>query len=153
MPKLEGGGHVVLLVTDLAKSVEWYRRVFGFMIVREGVKEGGFVFSSLLHPESFAFVGLAQLETGTCAPFDVRRVGIQHYGYHVPEISDLTEWAKHFESLQISHSGVLKEGYGRVIRFSDPDDIVLEVFWADRRFFAYRLAKAMRQAAQSGVHE
>lgn len=143
MPSLNGSGHVVLLVADLARSIEWYREVFGFVVIRDGVEAGGFRFSSLLHPESHAFVGLADLDSGRALPFDPHRSGVQHYGFHVAAKEDLAHWATHLDNLGIEHTGLIREGYGHAIRFEDPDGIVLEVFWADVRRLGYMLARAV----------
>jgi catechol-2,3-dioxygenase len=147
MPRLDGSGHVVLLVSSLERSAQWYCGVFGFTVIRWGVESGGYKFASLIHPESHASVGLAELKDGNSVPYSDRQIGLQHYGYHVPEQADLQDWQRHLNDLKLDHSGIVQEGYGSAIRFRDPDNIVIEVFWANRRFFGRLLARALRKNA------
>jgi catechol-2,3-dioxygenase len=65
----------------------------------------------------------------------------------VPEQADLQDWQRHLNDLKLDHSGIVQEGYGSAIRFRDPDNIVIEVFWANRRFFGRLLARALRKNA------
>ncbi|MGH3190639.1 MAG: VOC family protein [Streptosporangiaceae bacterium] len=149
MPRLTGESHNVLVVRDLERSMEWYCRVFGFIVVRDQVSAVGLSFTSLLHPESHAFIGLGQPDSPDGTSFDDRAIGLQHLGYHVPERSDLEEWTAHLNALGISHMGVQHANYGSFVFFRDPDNILLEVYWPNRRFFAKLLLRATRPHRRS----
>ncbi|HVM40851.1 MAG TPA: VOC family protein [Acidimicrobiia bacterium] len=72
-------------------------------------------------------VGLMEHGDGVDAPFDHRRLGLDHFALHVPERSDLDEWVEHLDALGITHSGVQETPYSDTICFRDPDGIPLEL--------------------------
>ena len=148
MPKLDGSSHVVLVVRDLERSAKWYCDVFGFQVIRDHVEAAGFEFISLLRPDSFAFLGLAKLQQGESPPFEDAGIGLQHYGYHVPDSNELEVWIEHLDTLGIEHSKIESEGFGSVVRFQDPDGIPLEVFCVEKNFFIQRLRERHRENRQ-----
>jgi glyoxylase I family protein len=151
--RLDGRTHINLTVRDLDVSSDWYCRVFGFTVVRDAEPaESGFKFRTLLHPASLSSVVLGQAVQGGSDPFDERRVGLHHLGYHVPERADLDAWAAHLDAVGVEHTGVkelfLEAGYGIWLR--DPDAIWLELYWMNANFFFDRLRqqwKARKHAA------
>ncbi|GAA3734243.1 VOC family protein [Salinactinospora qingdaonensis] len=155
MPRLDGSTHVNLTVTDLERSTEWYRRVFGLVLVNDVTPpESGFRFCTLLHPQSFASIVLGQAQTlsSDSDRFDEHRVGLHHLGYHVPEREDLDVWVRHLDEQGVEHSGVTESGHeaGAQVWFHDPDGIWLEVYWVNRAFFADRLRQRWREAKRQG---
>ena len=112
----------------------------------------GFRFRTLLHPQSFASVVLGRAEDSTDTRFDESRIGLHHLGYHVPDVADLDEWAAHLDGLGIEHSGITASNHeaGAQIWLRDPDHIWLEIYWANRNFFADRLRQRWREARRSG---
>lgn len=165
MPDIDGHSHIVLVVSDARHSADWYCRVFGFVRVTEGTTAslpdpsapGGataFSFTGLLHMKSKLFLGLAQLVEQQSPAFELRRVGIQHFGFHVPERADLETWSAHLDVLGIPHSAVLAEGTGYIVRFQDPDGLPLEVYWPDLTYFRQLMrarVQERRSEARAGV--
>ncbi|MDP9106348.1 MAG: VOC family protein [Candidatus Eremiobacteraeota bacterium] len=142
-PRIDGNVHVALVVSDAVRSAQWYGRVFGFIVVRTTVAEtvhhvsgrhGAFTFTSLFHPPSRLFMGLAQPKDPGAAAFDWSRPGLQHFGFHVEERDELDAWSRHLDELGIEHSEVLSEGPGLLVRFHDPDQIPVEVYWPDGQY-------------------
>lgn len=147
VPKLNGRNHVNLTVRDLDRSTEWYCRVMDFTPVRDAKPaESGFTFRTLVHRGSLSSIVLGQAVEPDPAPFDERRVGLHHLGYHVPELADLDQWAAHLDAVGAEHSGVrelfLEAGYGIWLR--DPDNIWLEFYWLNADYFMNRLRQQHR---------
>ena len=140
MPALTPQTHVALTVSDLDRSVEWYRRVFDATLGADETQTpptvGEMRFRSLFHgsPPSY-LVGLTQHADGEGAPFDHRRVGLDHFGLHVAERADLDDWARHLDGLGIPHSGIQTSAYAETIGFHDPDGIALEIHWTVVEFW------------------
>jgi glyoxylase I family protein len=161
MPRLNGSTHINLTVRDLDRSTEWYTRALGFVVVRDAhPTESGFTFRTLVHSQSLASIVLGQVtgDAPDTGAFDERRVGLHHLAYHVPERSDLDEWAARLDEQGVAHSGVkelfLEAGYGIWLR--DPDQIWLEFYWVNADFFInalrqrWREKRAARAAAPTG---
>lgn len=127
--QMEHLDHVVLRVTDLERSIEWYQRVLGCTIYRKVDK-----------------AGLAQMRTGTslidlCAaagPMGQERGGqpdqeVPNMHHLCIKITTFDEAAlvAHFESHGVKplHIGMLfgADGYGPCIYVADPDGNWLEL--------------------------
>ena len=116
--------HAVLYVRDLAVSVEFYRRTFGF---QEIGREGPMAF--LRAAGSANHHDLALLAVGANAPRPPRgSTGLYHLAWEVPAIEDLAAAAAVLTELGalsgMSDHGATKSLYGR-----DPDGIEFEVMW------------------------
>ncbi|WP_330297596.1 VOC family protein [Streptomyces sp. NBC_00503] len=121
-------GHVGLNVTDLDRSVDFYKKVFGFEVAAEGKEEG----------RRFAFLGadgkllitLWQQSTGA-HPKD--RSGLHHLSFQVDSIDIVKEAEQVLRGLdaEFAYDGVVPHGEGVAsggIFFSDPDGIRLEIY-------------------------
>jgi catechol 2,3-dioxygenase-like lactoylglutathione lyase family enzyme len=157
-PRIDGNIHLVLVVSEAKRSAQWYSRVFDFVVVREGVeavlldsygRETRFTSSILFHLPTRFFLGLAQPSDAPTESFNWQRVGLQHFGFHVEQRSELDDWASHLDSLGIEHSPILPEGPGLLVRFHDPDKIPVEVFWADWEYCEQLWTRTARARAQS----
>lgn len=122
--------HINLSVRDFEETVEWYRRVFGFELVEEGVQEGtrwgvirtGRAMLCIYEHADFEFVDKDTRHE--------RKVhGLSHFGLRMTERE---EWEKTVEREQI------KVGYGGPVRWPhstafyiyDPTGYEIEVaFW------------------------
>jgi len=116
--------HAVLYVRDLAVSVEFYRRTFGF---QEIGREGPMAF--LRAGDSANHHDLALLALGADAPRPPRgSTGLYHLAWEVPAIEDLASAAAVLAEIDaltgMSDHGATKSLYGR-----DPDGIEFEVMW------------------------
>ena len=134
-PPINGDLHLVLVVKDAERNAEWYCRVFGFVVGRQALhsalpdRSGGaieFACTTLFHVSSRLFLGLAQPVGRSTEAFDLCHAGLQHFGFHVNQRSELDEWTRHLDGLGIEHSTVLPEGPGLLVRFHDPDMIPVE---------------------------
>ncbi len=129
MVQIEGIAHVELTVTDLDASEAWYGRAFGFVKAwegddpREGIKA-----RALFEKNSRVVLGLTQHGTGTGAPFDARRPGLDHLSFAVADRAALREWAATLRSAGIECSAIAEVGHGASFTVRDPDGIAVELY-------------------------
>lgn len=117
--------HAVLYVSDLERSVEFYRRAFGF---EEIAREGGMM-AFLRAAGGTNHHDLALMSVGTTAPRPPRgSTGLYHLAWQVASIEDLATMAQTLVELDaltgMSDHGATKSLYGK-----DPDGIEFEVMW------------------------
>ena len=144
MPQLSAmsGNHVNLSVSDLDRSVAWYTRVFGLVVMGDErsvvpASQEPMRYRSLGSLDSMSYViGLIEHSRRSSEPFDEHRPGLDHVALHVPSSDDLLEWAAHLDALDVEHSGVKPADYASCITLRDPDGIQLELFWANMEFWA-----------------
>lgn len=118
--------HAVLYVRDLDRSVDFYKRAFGF---EEVAREGG-VMAFLRAKDSPNHHDLGLLAVGPNAPNPPRgAVGLYHLAWEVPNLEDLAAALSRLVELGalvgMSDHGASKSLYAR-----DPDGIEFEVLWA-----------------------
>lgn len=117
--------HAVLYVRSLDRSVDFYRRAFGFEeIAREF---GRMAFMRAAGSENHHDLGL--MEVGAEAPSPPRgAVGLYHLAWEVARIEDLADAASALAELGaltgMSDHGATKSLYG-----ADPDGNEFEVMW------------------------
>jgi catechol-2,3-dioxygenase len=117
--------HAVLFVRDVEKSVEFYRRVFGFEPI--GEHDARMAFLRAAGSSNHHDLGL--FSAGPDAPSPQRgSVGLYHLAWEVPAIEDLAAAAgilTEYDALTgMSDHGATKSLYGH-----DPDGNEFEVMW------------------------
>ena len=117
--------HAVLYVRELDRSVDFYRRAFGF---QEIAREGGMM-AFLRAAGSTNHHDLGLLAVGPEAPRPPRgSTGLYHLAWEVPSIHDLAASAHVLSELRAltgaSDHGATKSLYGR-----DPDRNEFEIMW------------------------
>ncbi|GIF16387.1 lactoylglutathione lyase [Actinoplanes teichomyceticus] len=121
-------GHVGLNVTGLARSTDFYRRVFGFDLI--GEQTGGDRAFAFLGRDGALLVALWQQSGGR---FPVDRPGLHHLSFQVPDIEAVRRAEATLRDLgvEILHDGIVPHGEGASsggVFFTDPDGIRLEIF-------------------------
>ncbi|MFG3705953.1 VOC family protein [Micromonospora sp. NPDC047670] len=121
-------GHVGLNVTDLARSVDFYRTVLGLEVQAEGKEEG----------RLFAFLGrdgrmLVALWQQSDGRFPTDRPGLHHLSFQVETMAEVEAVQETLRGLgaQFAYDGVVPHGEGANsggVFFVDPDGIRLEVY-------------------------
>lgn len=120
--------HIAVTVTDLERSVAWYRALFGSApVLDEDVADGGF------HHTVFAIgggqlFGLHKHTSGGNDGFQEVRAGLDHIAFGCANREELVHWAARLEELRVEHGGVVDAHYGSGLSFRDPDNIALEFF-------------------------
>lgn len=119
-------GHVALTVSDLERSVAWYRRLFGAEPVLD---EDTGPYHHVVWMLGGTLVGLHRHRSSSSAePADERRPGLDHLSFGCAHRSELERWAARLDELGIPHGGVVDAPYGSGLSFRDPDNIALEFF-------------------------
>jgi glyoxylase I family protein len=118
--------HVALTVSDLERSVPWYRGLFGAEPV---IDEDTGPFRHVVWLIGGTLLGLHQFaEPDPSVAFDEHRVGLDHVAFACANRSELETWQTHLEGLGIAHGGIVDAGYGSGLSFRDPDNLPLEFF-------------------------
>lgn len=127
-PPVLGASHVAFTVTDLQRSVDWYRRVLGGEEVLD--EPGDERAAVVLHlPGSDLMVGLVWFRDGDGAAFHPHRTGLDHFAFSVEHREELDQWAAHLDELGVAHSGPIEVPPGAILNFADPDGIALAIMW------------------------
>lgn len=126
-PKL-APGHVGLNVTDLPRSVDFYRRALGFEQL--GISDEGEHRFAFLGSEGTLRLTLWQQSDGA---FSTRSPGLHHLSFQVDTIEQVQTVEAALKELGVTfaHDGVVAHGEGAAsggIFFTDPDGIRLEIY-------------------------
>jgi len=127
MPDFPTITHVPLTVTDLDRSVPWYQKLFDAKPVLD--EDTGPFRHVVWLVGGRTLVGLHQFpDLADPAPFDERRIGLDHLSFACANRGELEEWEQRLNALGVSHGGIVDAGYGSGLPFRDPDNIALEFF-------------------------
>ncbi|AYC41206.1 VOC family protein [Streptomyces griseorubiginosus] len=120
-------GHIGLNVTDLDRSLAFYRDVLGFTALAEGKEEG----------RRYAFLGdgdtlVLTLWQQAGQPYGPDRAGLHHLAFEADSIERVREYEEALRAFgaDFAHEGVVahREGAGSGgIFFHDPDGTRLEI--------------------------
>ncbi|MGA5817087.1 VOC family protein [Kitasatospora sp. NPDC094028] len=121
-------GHVGLNVTDLARSIDFYRAVFGLDIAHEGTEADRRF--ALLGRDGRLVVTLWQQSEGT---FSTATPGLHHLSFEVESLDEVRTAEALLRELgaEFAYDGVVPHGEGSAsggIFFTDPDGIRLEIY-------------------------
>ncbi|HLL34398.1 MAG TPA: VOC family protein [Streptomyces sp.] len=121
-------GHVGLNVTDLGRSLTFYRDLLGFELLVEG-KEEGRRFALLGDGERLALALWEQAEQ----PFAADRSGLHHLALEAGSIERVREYEEALRAYgaEFAYDGVVAHREGAAsggIFFHDPDGIRLEIY-------------------------
>lgn len=121
-----GIGHVALTVSDLQRSVAWYRRLFDAEPVLD---EDTGPYHHVVWMLGGTLLGLHQHSHPTSTePADELRPGLDHVAFGCADRAALERWAERLDELDIPHGPVVDAPYGSGLSFRDPDNIPLEFF-------------------------
>lgn len=149
--------HVILTVSDLERSSEWYCRVFGLSVVSTHLNVGPPYlhenkYNGLFDLANLAYVvGLTEHAAPVQGPFDARRLGLDHFGLEVPDLADLHDWTRHLDALGIPHSGVVHAPYIDVVNLHDPDGIAIELAVINTDYWVPLVTSALERVAAGSV--
>jgi len=120
-------GHVVLVVQDLQRSVQFYTQVLGFRIsdvYPDSMMPGGMVFMRCNNDHH----GVALVGQGTA---DAKNVEMHHLAFEVATIDEVIRARDHLHKHQvkIDFEGRRRAGAQVAVEFRDPDNHSLEIYW------------------------
>ncbi|MEV5320479.1 VOC family protein [Streptomyces sp. NPDC052687] len=120
-------GHVGLNVTDIGRSLAFYRDLLGFRLLAEG-KEEGRRFALLGDGEGLALALWEQAEQ----PFAADRSGLHHLALEAGSMERVREYEEALRAygVEFAYDGVVAHREGAAsggIFFHDPDGIRLEI--------------------------
>jgi catechol 2,3-dioxygenase-like lactoylglutathione lyase family enzyme len=126
--ELDGIHHVKIAVTDLGRSLRWYRRVFGLRPTIQFPDADGEVRGVAGEVPGLGRT-LVGLRVNPAAAAGNR--GFDPVSFGVASRDDLVAWAGHLDSLGIEHSPVVEASIGWLLVFDDPDGLTLHLYtWA-----------------------
>ncbi|CAL9344846.1 VOC family protein [Streptomyces sp. enrichment culture] len=121
-------GHVGLNVTDVDRSLAFYRAVFDLEVMAEGKEDGRRW--AFLGRDTRLLVTLWQQSEGT---FATDRPGLHHLSFQVDTVEEIKAAEEVLRGLgaEFAHEGVVPHGENASsggIFFTDPDGIRLEIY-------------------------
>jgi glyoxylase I family protein len=126
MPEFPAIQHVALTVSDLGRSVPWYRGLIGADPVLD---EDTGPFRHVVWLIGGTLLGLHQFADADPGDgFDEHRLGLDHVAFACANRAELEGWQAHLEGLGIAHGGIVDASYGSGLSFRDPDNLPLEFF-------------------------
>tara|TARA_R110000868_G_scaffold17851_1_gene77917 strand:+ start:16158 stop:16763 length:606 start_codon:yes stop_codon:yes gene_type:complete len=120
-------GHVVLMVQDLEKSVEFYTQVLGFRVSD--------VYPSTMVPGRMVFMRCANDHHGVAlvggAKGPANSNELNHMAFEVSSLDEVLRARDHLEkhNVRISYQGRRRAGSQVAVEFFDPDNHMLEIYW------------------------
>ena len=151
-------GHVVLQVSDLHRSVEFYTKVLGFKIsdvYPEEMVPGGMVFMRF-NPDHHGVALVGRM----AAPAAKRE--LDHVAFEVATLDEVFRARQHLRAhnVPIVFEGRRRAGVQIAVEFNDPDGHHLEVYWGldqigtdghVRPAAQWRAAKTLEEAVANPV--
>lgn len=117
IPKLAGVHHLKLPVTDLERSMEWYRTRLGYDLETEFREQGELAGVSLRHPNGGPTLALRRDPERALAA-----AGFDYFCIGVPDKTTIEELAAHLTALGEEHAGVHFATIGWILPLlHDPD--------------------------------
>ena len=127
MPEFPALTHVALTVSDLPRSVSWYRQLFDKDPVLD--EDTGPFRHVVWMIGDGTLVGLHQhTNLESTEPASEFRPGLDHLAFGCSDRSDLEAWKQRLDDLGIPNGGIVDASYGSGLSFRDPDNIPLEFF-------------------------
>lgn len=128
MPDISAIHHVSVTVTDMDRSIAWYKELLGFeQLLEEKHPDGAGTGIVLGKPDWSLCVGLHVHDANESERFAESRTGLDHVGFLVSSRAELEAWEARLTELGVEHSPINDdmEGIG-ILVFRDPDNIQLE---------------------------
>jgi len=141
-PALAGIHHLKLPVTDLARSLEWYRSRLGYDVQVEFVEQGTLMGYGLAHPAGGPHLGLRlDPERARAA------AGFDYFAIGVPDKAAIDQLARKLDELGQPHAGVHRASLGWILpEVLDPDGHAL-------RFYTMEHHTDVRPGETTTIHD
>lgn len=125
-PPISGIHHVTLTVSNLDRTLAWYRDVLGFAEVRRMEVAG--LRKAMLTRDGLLITVVNHGELAVPGRFDERRCGLDHLSFAVADRATLDAWVARLDAFGVGHGQITAATAGDMVAFRDPDDIALEFY-------------------------
>lgn len=125
MPRVTRLNHAVLYVSDLERSVEFYKKAFGFEEIDRLGEQMAFLRAAT--GENHHDLALASVGEGAPQP-PPGATGLYHLAWEVGTIEELAEMATTLANMGVL-GGMSDHGVSKSLYAKDPDGIEFEVMW------------------------
>ena len=120
--------HFSLSVTDLDRSLGFYRDVLGLRVLVEPFDGEVFEGREAMLLAGRTALCLQEHAANSGDRFDATTTGLDHFALLVPSRPALDEWASRLDEAGVSHSEVKEiPPFGHMIELHDPDGMQLEL--------------------------
>ena len=121
-------GHVHLKVSDLERSVAFYRDVMGFDLIQRYGAQAAFLSAGGYHHH----IGLNTWDSAGAAPGPRRAPGLYHVALLYPDRPALARALRQVVKAGVAITGAADHGVSEAVYFDDPDGNGIEIY-RDRR--------------------
>ncbi len=118
-------GHVHLKVSDLERSLQFYRDLLGFEVQQRFGDSAAFIAAGGYHHH----IGLNTWHSKGAGPAPVRAAGLYHTAIVYPERKDLAIIVKRLLDAGYPLTGASDHGVSEAIYLDDPDQNGVELYW------------------------
>ena len=118
-------GHVHLKVTDLERSLQFYRDLLGFELQQYYGDSAAFISAGGYHHH----IGLNTWHSKNAGPSPVKAAGLYHTAIVYPARKDLAVVLKRLIEAKYPLSGASDHGVSEAIYLDDPDKNGVELYW------------------------
>ncbi|MBI5857485.1 MAG: VOC family protein [Sphingobacteriales bacterium] len=118
-------GHVHLKVSDLERSLKFYRDLLGFEVQQYYGDSAVFISAGGYHHH----IGLNTWHSKNAGPAPVRAAGLYHTAFLYPTRKDLADILKRLVDAGYPLTGAADHGVSEAIYLDDPDKNSVELYW------------------------
>jgi catechol 2,3-dioxygenase len=118
-------GHVHLKVSDIERSLQFYKDILGFEITQRYGDRAVFISAGGYHHH----IGLNTWHSKGAGPAPVNTVGLYHTAILYPTKKDLADIVRRLESVNYPLTGTSDHGVSLAIYLNDPDGNGVELYW------------------------
>ena len=125
IPAGAGIGHVHLKVSDLERSLQFYRDLLGFELTTMYGQQAAFISAGGYHHH----IGLNVWHSKGAPPAPVNAVGLYHTAIRYPERKDLANILRRLMAARYPLTGASDHGVSEALYLNDPDNNGVELYW------------------------